>query len=170
MPAAGRPAENALGVAVDPPIIPESPCIADAEYPAMTCLRSLHYISRRLVPVPDVAGAIDSIVELSVARNLALNVTGALIATESRFAQVLEGPADAITDLMASIRRDPRHTEIAVRFDEAIEMRRFAGWAMAYRGNAGFVSRLVDADATDPASDAPDRRRLVRFMRGMATR
>lgn len=134
----------------------------------MTPLRSLLYVSRRVV-VPDLDAAVARIVETSLARNRALDVTGALIATDALFAQVLEGPDEAIAELMISIRRDPRHQDLSVAFDEPIAQRRFADWALAYRGGAGFVSRLVSAVATGAAAaEDPDRRRLIRFMEGMA--
>lgn len=114
---------------------------------------------------------IESIVETSMARNRTLDVTGALIATEGRFAQVLEGPAAALDDLMVSIRRDPRHTDLIVTFDEHIRERRFGGWSMAYSGNAGFVARLLGSVATDPGlADETELSRLIRFMQGMAIR
>ena len=135
----------------------------------MSQLRSLLYVSRILIPLAERPAEIDRIVTVSAERNRTLNVTGALIVTKSRFAQVLEGPDPAIEGLMASIRRDPRHGELAVVFDRAIAGRRFDGWSMAYSGHAEYVTRLVDplGGVSTPPGDA-DALRLIGFMKGMA--
>ena len=135
----------------------------------MSQLRSLLYVSRILIPIEDRPTEIDRFVAVSTARNRTLNITGALIVTKSRFAQVLEGPDSAIEELMTSIRRDPRHGELAVVFDRAIAGRRFDGWSMAYSGNAEYVTRLVDplGAVSTPPGDA-DALRLIGFMKGMA--
>lgn len=135
----------------------------------MSQLRSLLYVSRILIPLAERPAEIDRIVTVSAERNRTLNVTGALIVTKSRFAHVLEGPDSAIEGLMSSIRRDPRHGELAVVFDRAISGRRFDGWSMAYSGNAEYVTRLVDplGAVSTPPGDA-DALRLIGFMKGMA--
>jgi hypothetical protein len=83
-----------------------------------------------------------------------LNVTGALVFTEARFAQVLEGPEASITELMADIERDKRHRDVEVVLVESIAERRFPGWAMAYRGGSIFLDRHIKPLLQHGLSDA----------------
>lgn len=136
----------------------------------MSRLRSLLYESRILIPLADRPLEIERIVTVSMARNPGLDVTGALIGTQDRFAQVLEGPAEAIDTLMSSIVCDMRHADLTVVSDQDILERRFPRWSMAYFGQAGYVSRLVEA--LGPASPVPREAaalRLLAFMQGMAS-
>ncbi|MGU3340708.1 BLUF domain-containing protein [Methylobacterium mesophilicum] len=87
----------------------------------VTMERSLLYVSRRLATPADVR----DIVEASRSRNARLEVTGALVASRSRFAQILEGPRPGVEVLMDSIRSDPRHTGVEVLLFDDIERRRF---------------------------------------------
>lgn len=130
--------------------------------------RSLLYVSTNLVEFPDRQGQIESIVDVARARNRTLEVTGALISTETAFAQVLEGSADMVEEVMASIRRDTRHTDLRVVSDQEIKERRFPSWSMAYSGRSQYVQRLVDPlRAPDETTEAMTLR-LVRFMREFA--
>lgn len=128
--------------------------------------RFLIYVSRRLATDADIR----DIVEISRARNARLQVTGALIATEARFAQVLEGSRGAVDELMDSIHRDPRHERVEVVQDRSSNERQFPDWTMAYSGGAVFAERLIGALATESAErpDAQHLRRLVAFMRAFA--
>jgi hypothetical protein len=65
------------------------------------------------------------------ASNAEQGITGALMLYDGWFAQVLEGPQDAVEALYAKIKVDARHD--AVRLDEAgpAATRLFAKWAMA---------------------------------------
>lgn len=71
---------------------------------------------------------------LAVSRenNLRAHVTGMLLYRGGRFIQVLEGPADAITELLERIATDPRHTAVRILFREPLEQRHFADWTMGY--------------------------------------
>ncbi len=57
---------------------------------------SLLYVSRRLANPADIR----DIVETSRVRNARLQVTGALVASRNRFAQILRGPRAALDALM----------------------------------------------------------------------
>lgn len=66
-------------------------------------------------------------------RNNARNgLTGALIYQDGRFAQMLEGPPEALEELLARIARDPRHTDMEMLYTAEAESRVFAAWNMAY--------------------------------------
>ncbi len=93
---------------------------------------------------PAIAGLIISeLVSQAEKKNAYLEVTGALIFTGTNFAQVLEGPTNAIGDLMALIRRDPRHRSVAILHQSSLVERKFGNWSMAYHGPSTYVSRYV---------------------------
>ncbi len=70
-------------------------------------------------------------------------ITGSLIYTGECFAEVLEGPKKAISDLMASIKRDRRHRSIAVLRQSQLQERKFTNWGMAYDGPSNYISNYV---------------------------
>lgn len=106
-------------------------------------LYSLLYVSRSLVTGQTGEIAVADIVGIARQRNAELVVCGALLFTGARFAQVLEGSRAAVEELMTSINRDPRHTDIVIIQAGEISRPRFAKWALAYSGPSIFVSRTV---------------------------
>ena len=104
---------------------------------------SLLYVSRALVHGPEAEAAVADIVNVARQRNGQLEVTGALLFTGAHFAQVLEGTHGAVKELMVSINRDPRHTEITVIQEGAVAEARFAQWTLAYSGPSNFIDRTV---------------------------
>lgn len=127
---------------------------------------SLLYVSRRLATPADIR----DIVETSRVRNARIQVTGALVASRGRFAQILEGPRAALDALMDSIRRDRRHTEVEVVMHTDIERRRFPEWTLAYSGTSVFVNGLIEALAkqADTRGHAGDVQRLVQAIEGLS--
>jgi hypothetical protein len=111
-------------------------CWAGSDLPASYIMhvRSYLYVSQSTLIMPDEEARVQDIVKTARSRNATLGVTGALMFTETHFAQVLEGPPAAIDALMASIRRDSRHMHVRTIGDEYIPERRFADWTMAYCG------------------------------------
>ncbi|MGI9503356.1 MAG: BLUF domain-containing protein [Geminicoccaceae bacterium] len=105
---------------------------ADAK--AEPCFR-LVYRSRSLLPEDSKEGEAELAEILKVARqnNQRQGITGALIfyKEKGRFAQVLEGPEDAVKTLLASIKADPRHDSVEVREAGDAPARLFTRWAMA---------------------------------------
>lgn len=112
-------------------------------------LFSLLYASKSLVPSDDPEGAIAALVDVSRTRNAAADITGCLISADGRFAQILEGKRGAVETLMQSIRRDPRHTDIAILEERPVAERQFAGWALGYAGPSLFVRRAITRTVTD---------------------
>ncbi|GJE04473.1 BLUF domain-containing protein [Methylobacterium isbiliense] len=127
---------------------------------------SLLYVSRRAATDADIR----DIVAASRARNAVLGVTGALVASRGRFAQVLEGPRAAVDALMDSVRRDRRHAGVEVLLYDDIDRRRFPDWTLAYCGGAQFVDGLIAALAERNAArpDPADLHRLVRAIEEFA--
>lgn len=76
-------------------------------------------------------GEIRAILDVSQRRNAALGITGVLYSDGAYFVQLLEGPADAVEDVFASILADPRHEDIRVVERGPAERRWFANWHMA---------------------------------------
>jgi hypothetical protein len=128
--------------------------------------KSLLYVSRSLIAPTDREAIVADIVTVSHSRNASVGVTGALISTEAAFAQILEGPAAAVDELMLRIRRDSRHTDVAVVLVEEVAHRRFPDWAMAYRGAVAYLRGDIQPLLEHPGRpDAePRARQLVTSM------
>lgn len=69
---------------------------------------------------------------LSAARrnNPRLGITGALICRHDVYLQLIEGPADAIDALFATIEADDRHFDVRLLLSEDMGERMFPDWAM----------------------------------------
>jgi len=98
-----------------------------------TDLVSLSYVSELKNPLDTLE--LMQLVDLAIARNASLNVTGVLSCEGNRFCQIIEGPANSIEMLWSSIKNDPRHTNIFTLGTKKIKQRAFANWSM----------RLVDS-------------------------
>jgi hypothetical protein len=123
---------------------------------------SLLYVSRATLPTREGCAEIAEILAIARSRNRALDVTGAIIFTQNNFAQLLEGPRSAIDQLMASIRQDPRHTDVRTVRQEQDVARRFGGWHMAYEGPSVFIARHVRVLAA--SFSAPSAVHIARLM------
>jgi hypothetical protein len=129
---------------------------------------SLIYVSRSLLASDEAEAAIADIISTAVERNGREGMTGALLYSGAHFVQILEGPEQAVLQLMAGIRRDPRHTKVDVLDSLASAERMFEGWSMAYLGDAILVRSHVDDLLTardDPAALAAAVLRMRRLMR-----
>jgi len=124
------------------------------------------YASRSQLPTAWSDAAVADIVAVSRRRNAALAVTGALLFTGARFAQIIEGPDAAVAELQASIARDPRHGDVQTILSGPHEARLFDDWSLAYAGPSLFVSSQVEA-ALDEVPRSADR--LVQILREFAT-
>lgn len=99
----------------------------------------LLYRSHSLIR-PDLAEAeVARILSGAKAKNAALHITGALMLYEDWFAQVLEGPEDAVVATFARIEADPRHDSVEVLHRDRVSTRAFERWRMAYVGEHGDV-------------------------------
>jgi hypothetical protein len=127
-------------------------------------LISLLYVSKATQPPEPV----EAIVEVALSRNAALDVTGALLFTGSHFAQVLEGPAEGVDELMVSILRDTRHRDVDVIETVEIPERRFAGWSLAYAGPSLFVDRHL-RPLVEKRGGREQAAQLIRLMREFAS-
>lgn len=99
----------------------------------------LVYCSRAALSGPrPVEAELERILAVSRRNNARDGLTGALLFTEGSFAQVLEGPLDAIERAFERIGRDPRHGAVTVlQFAKQAE-RCFPAWSM------GHAVKIVD--------------------------
>ncbi len=96
----------------------------------------LIYVSRCAIKGDDATfeRAIAEILSTARQYNKRDQLTGALLFNRQVFAQVLEGPQQAIEDTFERIQCDPRHTDTTVLSFQAIDERCFAQWSMGYEG------------------------------------
>ncbi len=118
----------------------------------MTPLYRVLYCSRNVIPgSPDaVAADIRAILAASRRNNARAGVTGGLLFSEGCFAQVLEGPMEAVEATFERIQCDPRHAEVTVLRVGPIPARDFPGWSMGFAGPATAAGRydgMTPADA-----------------------
>lgn len=102
------------------------------------------YVSQSLLTGENVAEQVARIVEVSRRRNLELCITGALILTGNRFAQLIEGPSESIALLRRAICADPRHRRVTTILAAAQDRRLFEGWALVYSGHSRYMAGLLD--------------------------
>lgn len=105
-------------------------------------LLSVVYSSHARDPFDE--GRLRELLAQSRAANEHRGVTGMLLYRGGRFVQILEGPEQAVRDLLETIEADDRHTGIRVLIDEFVEHRNFADWTMGYE------------QITEPHEQAPD--------------
>lgn len=129
-------------------------------------LESLLYVSRSALYMPDDEEAVRDIVRCARIRNHRLQLTGALMFTHQHFAQYIEGPEAGLADVMASIRRDSRHSEITIVASRRQSARRFSDWDMAYAGPSDLIASRVERvfGAGFPGATTLSAERLVRLM------
>ena len=131
-------------------------------------LKSVLYVSRSTLAREEAGTALAELVAKARARNAALGISGALIFTGHRFAQWLEGPAEAVDRLMADITADDRHTDVTVVDSRPIEQRSFNGWGLIYSGGSFYVDRHLKALLGD--SPGVDDCQAVARLRELMTR
>ncbi len=77
---------------------------------------------------------IADILSSSRRNNAADDITGALLFSDTNFAQVLEGPRAAVERLYETLHHDTRHKDLLLLLTEELEARQFPQWSMAYIG------------------------------------
>lgn len=123
------------------------------------------YVSRSRIAAAVGEEEVAGILDASRRNNAAVGVTGALLFCRDCFAQVLEGPLDAVSVVFERIQGDPRHAEVVVLEAAPVAARGFADWSMAYAG------RRTDADANFAAlTGSEDGGRVVALLRGHVLR
>ncbi|MBM4359041.1 MAG: BLUF domain-containing protein [Deltaproteobacteria bacterium] len=92
-------------------------------------LKRIKYVSRF---AEDLTQAdVEAIAEVSQRNNAAREVTGVMASSGRLFYQVLEGPAEVVDALYATIAADPRHTDVLLlRSQSDVATRLFPQWSM----------------------------------------
>ncbi|GKT26435.1 BLUF domain-containing protein [Acidovorax sp. SUPP3334] len=86
--------------------------------------------------------SIAAIAARSRTTNASHGITGLLVFDGLRFCQQLEGRQENVLPLVERIRRDPRHTDVAVLHHGPLAKRRFRNFSLAF-------STLEEADALE---------------------
>ncbi|MFD2191733.1 BLUF domain-containing protein [Pistricoccus aurantiacus] len=123
-------------------------------------LYRLVYVSRNRIDENDdkLREEIAGILACSRRNNTQADVTGALMFNRGCFAQVLEGPHDAVQETFERIQCDERHSHVSVLSFEVAETRGFSHWAMAYVGEN---DTNIDEFASFAEESGFDRERLA---------
>ncbi len=139
----------------------------------MTQLYRVVYCSRNNIPgTPEtVAADIGRILQVSRSNNARDGITGGLLFSKDCFAQVLEGPIDAVENAFERIQCDDRHGEVTVLQSGPIAARDFPDWSMAFTGDrttdsplAGMVMDGAFAGSSRAGNDVLD------LLRGVVVR
>lgn len=94
----------------------------------MAQLSQCIYLSRSLI-APHSVDLLD--IERSALRNNPeLGISGFLYVDATFFVQLLEGPTQALAELLSTLRRDRRHIGMLILRERPLEARRFAEWPM----------------------------------------
>ncbi len=112
-------------------------------------LWGLSYTSIATAPDDIVEADVREICALAGPHNEQVGITGALTLRNGRFAQVLEGPLEALRALMERVIADPRHHSVQIITDGPIMARRYAEWSMAYREPKDFIRDQIDVLIAD---------------------
>ena len=102
----------------------------------MTQLYRVLYCSRSTIKggADAIIVDIDRILAVSRRNNARQGITGGLLFSDGCFAQVLEGPVQAVEQAFERIQCDDRHNEVTVLHAGPVAMRAFGTWSMAFAG------------------------------------
>jgi hypothetical protein len=101
------------------------------------------YVSRHSCSGRQLELIVGDIVDLSVSRNHSLRVTGALLCSETRFAQYLEGSRDAVLSLKTSICRDARHDLVTNVTEGESTGRLFHEWSLLQAASSRYLDQFI---------------------------
>jgi hypothetical protein len=102
-------------------------------------LSQLVYVSNRKSTCTQ--AEIDKILASCKKNNPALNITGVLLFSDTKFIQLVEGEAKVIMDLYDKIKKDPRHSNPMMISYNPISEKSFPSWHM---GSKNIVKNEVD--------------------------
>lgn len=113
------------------------------------------YVSRNDIVGDDevVRHEVDDFLSTARHRNPSMDVTGALLFNLHSFAQVPEGPRDAVQDLFTRIQLDGRHSEAHLLAFDEVEDRTFASWSMGFVGEDSAAARRFTEIADETGFD-----------------
>lgn len=94
-------------------------------------MHQLIYLSQATRPLS--TKSLRSLVEQAQQANARQYLTGALVYSNKRFIQLLEGEQAALEQVYARISQDPRHQHLCKVAHHFIAARRFTEWPLAFR-------------------------------------
>lgn len=107
------------------------------------------------------AETLQDILTVSRINNERAGVTGLLVSGGTRFLQVLEGPAEAVSATFERIAQDKRHFACVVLASKSVSERAFGDWSMAFkqgsRASDGSLREIIHGiteDLGDPGLQA----------------
>jgi len=139
----------------------------------MTQLHRVFYCSRNLIPgTPEaVAADIRSILATSRRNNARDGITGGLLFSDGCFAQVLEGPLDAVENAFERIQCDERHSDVTVLQSGPIATRDFPDWSMAFAGPDAASNPIAGTPMADAfAGQSGDGDKLLDMLKSVIVR
>ena len=95
-------------------------------------MQTLCYISHATFEMPMQMQHLSDILTESRQFNARHDIHGVLYFADGQFLQCLEGQIEDVEQLMQRIRRDPRHQNINVIFQQPITQALFASWSMKF--------------------------------------
>jgi hypothetical protein len=104
-------------------------------------MRRLAFVSRPVIGLSLLE--IPRIVSISRSRNAANDIRGVQVFTGLDFAQLIEGPESAVSDLWRRIRADSRHGDIVTLVDERSPQCWFQDWRVAFPSDGPTVGRIA---------------------------
>jgi AcrR family transcriptional regulator len=133
-------------------------------------MRSLVYTSTQTRPITD--SELAQILTVGREKNTRLGVTGMLAHRDSNCIGILEGEDEVVHERFEQVRLDPRHTNVQLLCDDAVQERAFPDWSMAFqpldplaKEVPGFVDLFDPARPTDPSFGASRARALLEWFR-----
>jgi hypothetical protein len=72
------------------------------------------------------------IIDVAIAFNRRMGITGCLVYYKGHFIQLLEGEQEAVDQLYKKIKTDPRHTQVEILSTGFTKNRVFGSWNMGY--------------------------------------
>lgn len=104
------------------------------------------------IPQEDWDSVVEQVVAFSARLNASVGISGALIASNGMFVQVLEGPLGALEATFERICRDLRHERVILMEFAAQEDRLFEDWSMVRIDNVGEVVDVCSLLGIDETS------------------
>jgi hypothetical protein len=134
-------------------LVVEGPVMPDAAQDSGSLFR-LIYRSRSRIPSAERRKHLGDLFTEARSKNKRLSVSGALLVSGEWFVQVLEGDAETVRALFATIEQDSRHDSVTLLETQPVAARVFARWAMAEVGDGGSadIPLIAHADGISPAA------------------
>ena len=114
--------------------------LAFQEKTSLGKLRQLFYLSRTDPQMTD--SDVRQILRASQRNNRRKDITGCLLYSGKRFAQILEGEPVALDEIVTKIAADKRHYQFLVAIDRQVAKRTFPNWSMGILYKLDLADRI----------------------------